>query len=183
MANYFSLKNPNKNIKNYKQNKMMNLSSSRPNLNSFRIKKIFNEFNKDKDGHIFKIKKIERNKTENFMDINTNISSNIENDNIYNQSNIMRSNSFLHGSSNFNFDAKKSLMSNFDINRHTINRKNTDIFYQGLPNFKMDYNVYDSNIINLSKVNKPINKNHRAQTRDYYNYNSIRENNNYEMYD
>ena len=180
MTNYFSLKNPNKNMKNYKQNKMMNLSSSRPNLNSFRIKKIFNEFNKDKDGHIFKIKRIERNRTENFMDINTNISSNNDNDNIYNHSNIVRSNSFLHGSSNFNFDVKKGLINNFDINRFTINRKNTDIFYQGLPNFKMDYKVYDSNIINLNKVNKPINKNYRAQTRDYYNYNSNRDNINYD---
>ena len=183
ITNYFSLKNQNKNIKNYKQNKKMNLSSSRPNLNSFRISKIFNEFNKDKDEHIFKIKRIERNKTQNFMDINTNISSksNKENDNIYKYSNIVRSNSFLHGSSNFNFNIKNNLMSNFDINRHSINRKNTDIFYQGLPNFKMNYNVFDTNLINLNKVNKIINKNH--QTRDYYNYNNNRDNKNCEIYE
>jgi hypothetical protein len=180
IVNYFSLKNHNKNINKYKQNKMMNLSSSRPNLNSYRIKKIFNEFGKNEP----KIKRIERNKTQNFMDINGNRNylSNNENDKFYNHSyNIMRSNSFLYGSSNFNFDFKKNQMNNFDLNRPSINRKNTEIFYQGLPSFKMNYNIYDSNLINFNKINKPVNKN-RAQTRDYYNYKSNREKNNIEIY-
>ena len=46
----------------------MNLSSSRPNLNSYSIKKIFNEFGKNEP----KIKRIERNKTQNFMYVNGN---------------------------------------------------------------------------------------------------------------
>ena len=180
IVNYFSLKNQNKNNNKYKQNKMMNLSSSRPNLNSYRIKKIFNEFGKNEP----KIKRIERNKTQNFMYVNGNGNylSNNENDKMYNHSyNIMRSNSFLYGSSNFNFDFKKNQMNNFDLNRPSINRKNTEIFYQGLPSFKMNYNIYDSNLINFNKINKPVNKN-RAQTRDYYNYKSNREKNNIEIY-
>ena len=93
----------------------------------------------------------------------------------------MRSNSFLYGSSNFNFDFKKNQMNNFDLNRPSINRKNTEIFYQGLPSFKMNYNIYDSNLDNYNKIKKQVNKN-RAQTRDYYNYKSHREKNNIEIY-
>ena len=176
MINYFSLNNQD-NINKYMQNKVMNLSSSRPNLNSFRIKKIFNEFN----GEEQKIKRIERNKAENFLDLNSkyflnhNNKENEENSKRHDHSfNLMRSNSFLYGSNILNFGLKnKSHLSDLNYNRTSINRKNTDIFYQGMPNFKMNYNIYDSNINinNLIQNNEQNYKNRRAQSRDYYNYN------------
>jgi hypothetical protein len=175
IENYFSLNNQIKDINEYKQNKNMNLSSSRPNLNSFRIKKIFNEFNKDEP----KVKRIERNKTENLMNIG--LFKNEEKDNTNTSKfeprfNIMRSNSFLYDSSNFmHFDFKNKL----DYNTPSINRKNTQIFYQGMPTFKMNYNIYDSNLINMNNKDKPALKSHRAQSRDYYSYNSLGEKNKY----
>lgn len=45
--NYFSLNNQDNNLIKIKQNKVIHLSSSRPNLNSYKIKKIFNEFNQE----------------------------------------------------------------------------------------------------------------------------------------
>ena len=178
MSNYFSLNNQD-NINEFKQDKVMNLSSSRPNLNSFRFKKFFNENNKEEP----KIRGIERNKTENYMDLNSRYFLN--NDDNGNEKdckgfersyNIMRSNSFLYGSNFLNFDFKNRNHLNdfdFDYNRPSINRKNTDIFYRRMPNFKMNYNIYDSsiNINNLTQSNEPNYKNHRAQSRDYYNYN------------
>ena len=188
MSNYFSLNNQNNNRNEYKQNKVMNLSSSRPNLNTYRIKKIFNEFNKEEP----KVKRIERNRTENFMDLNTKYflnnndkENNNENDNKrYEHSyNIMRSNSFLYGSNYFNFGFKNPL-NILDYNRPSINRKNTDIFYQRLPNFKLNYNIYgsNSNINNIIKNKEFSYKNRRAQSRDYYNYNSHREKRNYDIF-
>ena len=178
MSNYFSLNNQD-NINEFKQDKLMNLSSSRPNLNSFNFKKIFNENNKEEP----KIRGIGRNKTENYMDLNSRYFLN--NDDNRNKKdckgfersyNIMRSNSFLYGSNFLNLDFKKRNHLNdfdFDYNRPSINRKNTEIFYQRMPNFKMNYNIHDSsiNINNLTQSNEPNYKNHRALSRDYYNYN------------
>ena len=177
IENYFSLNNQIKDINEYKQNKNMNLSSSRPNLNSFRIKKIFNEFNKDEP----KVKRIERNKTENLMNIglfkNEEKDNNNTNTNKFEpRYNIMRSNSFIYDSSNFmHFDFKNKL----EYNTPSINRKNTQIFYQGMPTFKMNYNIYDSDLININNKDKPALKSHRAQSRDYYSYNSLGEKNKY----
>ena len=178
MSNYFSLNNQD-NINEFIQDKMMNLSSSRANLNSFRFKKIFNENNKEEP----KIRGIERNKEENCMDLNSRYFSNNDDDGnekdckrLERSYNIMRSNSFLYGSNFLNFDFKNKNHLNdfdFDYNRPSINRKNTDIFYRRMPTFKMNYNIYDSriNINNLSQSKEPNYKNHRTQSRDYYNYN------------
>ena len=168
MESYFSLNNRN-DIKEYKQTKNLNLSSSITNLNSFRIQKIFNKFNKEEP----KIKKIERNKTENLMDIYSFRNEVKKNKKFEPNYNIVRSNSFIYNSSNllhFNFKNK------IDYNQPSINRKNTEIFYQGMPNFKMNYNIYDSNAIIMNNNGRSQLKNYRAQSRDYYNYNSNREN-------
>ena len=186
MSNYFSLNNFEKDIGEFNQKKMMNLSSSRTNLNSYRIKEMLNEFNnnnnREKNKNEIIVRKMERNKTENYMDLNTkfflkNNKENVRNNKRYEHSfNINRSNSFLFGSNYLNFGFKnQNLLNKIDNNLHSINRKNTEILYQGLPSLKMDYNIYDySNIIN--KKNEPIYKHNRAQSRDYYdlNYNSNR---------
>ena len=186
MSNYFSLNNFEKDIGEFNQKKMMNLSSSRTNLNSYRIKEMLNEFNnnnnREKNKNEIIVRKMERNKTENYMDLNTkfflkNNKENVRNNKRYEHSfNINRSNSFLFGSNYLNFGFKnQNLLNKIDNNLHSINRKNTEILYQGLPSLKMNYNIYDySNIIN--KKNEPIYKHNRAQSRDYYdlNYNSNR---------
>ena len=186
MSNYFSLNNFEKDIGEFNQKKMMNLSSSRTNLNSYRIKEMLNEFNnnnnREKNKNEIIVRKMERNKTENYMDLNTkfflkNNKENVRNNKRYEHSfNINRSNSFLFGSNYLNFGFKnQNLLNNIDNNLPSINRKNTEILYQGLPSLKMNYNIYDySNIIN--KKNEPIYKHNRAQSRDYYdlNYNSNR---------
>ena len=184
ISNYFSLNNKIKNTNEFKNNKIMNLSSSRPNLNSYRIKKILNEFNRNGK----KIKKIERNKTDNLIGINiNNFINNKErekNNKKYDDScNILRSNSYLYRSSNFmNFDFKrKKHMNKLGNNHPSMSRKNTEIFFQGLPNFKMNYNIYDSNLTKLND-NESTYKNHRSQRRDYYNYKSNREKNNFGIF-
>ena len=179
-----------KDIGEFNQKKMMNLSSSRTNLNSYRIKKIFNEFNNNREKDEIMNKKIERNKKENYIDLNTkfflkNNKDNEKKNKRYEHSfNINRSNSFLYGSNYLNFGFKnKNLLNKTDNNNlPSINRKNTEIFYQGLPNFKMNYNIYDSNIIN--KKNDSFYKHNRAQSRDYYhlNYNSNRYKKSYDIF-
>ena len=180
ISSYFSLNNKIKDVNEFKNNKIENLSSSRANLNSYRIKKIINEFNRNGA----KIKKIERNKTDNLMGLNINnflsnkerVKNSRQNDH---SCNIMRSNSYLYDSSNFmNFDFKrKKLMNKFGNNHPSMSRKNTEIFFQGLPNFKMNYNIYDSNLTKLND-NESTYKNHRSQSRDYCNY----QNNNEKKY-
>ena len=168
MFNYFSLNNQKKGINDFKKNKEMNLSSSRMNLNSYKIKKIFNELNKEEP----KIKRIERNKTENVLNLK-NISREKENEKFEHSCGVIRSNSFLYGSSNFfnvNLENKFNI-NNLDFNNPSINRKNTEIFCQGLSNFKMNYNIYDSNI-NTNKNKEETFKNHRTQSRDNFNYNN-----------
>ena len=190
MTNYFSLNNYEKEINEFNQNKIMNLSSSRTNLNSYRIKKMLNDINnnREKDGII--IKRLERNKTENYVDLNTkfflknNRDKEKKNKRYEHTSNINRSNSFLYGSNYLNFGFKnKNILNKIDYNNlPSINRKNTEIFYQGLPNFKMNYNIYDSNIMN--KKNELIYKHNRSQSRDYYhlNYNSNRCKKSYDIF-
>ena len=65
-------------------------------------------------------------------------------------------------------------MSNLDKFSPIINRKQTEIFYQGLPNFKRNYNIYDSNLINENNDISP--KKFRAQSRGYeHNNNRVKE--------
>ena len=68
---------------------------------------------------------------------------------------------------------KDNSMSNLDKFSPIINRKQTEIFYQGLPNFKRNYNIYDSNLINENNEITP--KKYRAQSREYVHNNRVKE--------
>ena len=171
MEEYFALKNLNKESEgNYKNKKIMNLSSSRPNLNSFRCQKMDNDFNMDIPLNINR----ERNTTKNIISNFIVKKNDISKDKQYKYSmNVNRSNSFLYRPNFMYFGLRKdNSMSNLDKFSPTINRKQTEIFYQGLPSFKRNYNIYDSNLINENNQLSP--QKYRAQSREYdHNHNNI----------
>ena len=173
MEEYFAIKNLGKvSEDNFKNKKAMNLSSSRPNLNSFRYQNIINELNMDMVPNNNK----ERNTTKNIISNFIVKKNDISKDRPYKYSmNVNRSNSFLYRPNCMNFGIKKdNSMSNLDKFTPTINRKQTEIFYQGLPNFKRNYNIYDSNLINESNEISP-NK-YSSQRREYsHNNNRVKE--------
>ena len=169
METYFAIKNLGKVSEgNYKNEKAMNLSSSRPNLNSFRYQNIINELNMDMVPNNNK----ERNTTKNIISNFIVKKKDNSKDRTYNYSmNVNRSNSFLYRPNYMNFGLKKdNSMFNLDKFTPIINRKQTEIFYQGLPNFKRNYNIYDSNLINESNEISP--KKYNAQRREYSHNNN-----------
>ena len=170
MKEYFAIKNLEKESEgNYK--KVMNLSSSRPNLNSFRYQNIANELNiMDTSQNINR----ERNTTKNIISNFIVKKNDVSKDKPYKYSmNINRSNSFLYRPNFMHFGLRKeNSMSNLDKFSPTISRKQTEIFYQGLPNFKRNYNIYDSSLINGNNEISP--KKYRAQSREYVHNNNNR---------
>ena len=160
--NYFSLNNQDNNLIKLKQNKVMHLSSSRPNLNSYKIKKIFNEFNQEHP----KVKKMERNNTQYYMDLNLFGFNKIKMEKNNNSLNLPRSKSFIYGVNYINNNNKmKSQEMDLNFNRPSTNRKNTDIFVRG------NYNIYKSKLKDENKnFDSIFKKKIRAQSRDYYNY-------------
>ena len=182
MRNYFSLNSLDKNLMKLKSNKNIYISSStRPNLNLnssklYKIKKIFNELNHEHS----KNKKIERNNTQNFMNLNNKFGFNkIKMERNSNSMNIARSKSYLYGNNFINNHNNKIRSQIMDLNyiRPSTNRKNTDILY--LRNTNTNYNIYDSKLIDDNDYDDSIYKIYRVQSRDYYNYNCNREKNDY----
>ena len=175
MKEYFSIKNLEKESEgnyNNKNKKVMNLSSSRPTLNSFRYQNIVNELNMDMPQDINR----ERNTTKNIISNFIVKKNDISKDRPYKYSmNVNRSNSFLYRPNFLYFGLRKdNSMSNLDKFSPIINRKQTEIFYQGLPNFKRNYNIYDSNLIIENNEISP--KKYRAQSRGYeHNKNRVKE--------
>ena len=173
MEEYFAIKNLGKVSEgNYKNEKPMNLSSSRPNLNPFRYQNIVNELNMDN----FPNNNKERNTTKNIISNFIPKKNDNSKDRTYKYSmNVNRSNSFLYRPNCMHFGLKKdNSMSNLDKFTPNIHRKQTEIFYQGLPNFKRNYNIYDSNLINESNEISP--KKYYAQRREYsHNNNRVKE--------
>jgi hypothetical protein len=169
MEEYFAIKNLGKESEgNSKNKKVMNLSSSRPNINSFRYQNIANELKMDMPQNINK----ERNTTKKIISNFIIKKNDISKDRPYKYSiNVNRSNSFLYRPNFMYFGLKKdNSMSNLDKFSPTINRKQTEIFYQGMPNFKRNYNIYDSNLINESNEISP--KKYYAQRREYSHNNN-----------
>ena len=172
MEEYFSIKNLGKESEgNYKNKNAINLSGSRPNLNSFRYQNIVNELNMDMPQNNNK----ERNTTKNIITNFIVKKNDISKDRPFKYSmNVNRSNSFLYRPNFKYFGLKKdNSMSNLDKFSPIINRKQTEIFYQGLPNFKRNYNIYDSNLINENNEITP--KKYRAQSREYAHNNRVKE--------
>jgi hypothetical protein len=172
MEEYFAIKNLGKESEgNSKNKKVMNLSSSRPNINSFRYQNIANELKMDMPQNINK----ERNTTKKIISNFIIKKNDISKDRPYKYSiNVNRSNSFLYRPNFMYFGLKKdNSMSNLDKFSPIINRKQTEIFYQGLPNFKRNYNIYDSNLINENNEITP--KKYRAQSREYVHNNRVKE--------
>ena len=185
MRNYFSLNNKEKTVRELKPKKK--ISCSKPNLNLNvnwnKIKKIFSEFTKNQ-----KTKKIERNHTQNFMNLNQIFSMNkrkIEKN--YSSINITKSNSFLNGSNfinNNNHHHFKSIshVISKDYGNPTAIRKNTDIFYLGKHKSKHSCNFYDSKLIDENKNDDSFYNKPRAQSRDYYNFFTNKEKENYNIF-
>ena len=154
LKNYFSIKGNDIPKNENKKNKIMNLSSFRQNLNALKIKKILTEmkYNNSKDNILNK-------KEKKIMDKN-NIGNFFKN----------RSNSFVYGQKvNYQSLISKNKKEEIDFryNYPTINRKKTDIFYQKLPKFKMNFDFDDSNLIEDYKNNTPSFKRHE-QNRNYF---------------
>ena len=154
LKNYFSLNGNNLPINEHKISKLMNLSSVRHNLNSLNIKNILTEmkYNVPKDNLNNKNKREKYNIDHVFNIVNR------------------RSNSFiLSKRTNFKNLISKPKNTNMDFEYYypTINRKKTDIFYQKLPAFKMNFDIDDSNLIQDSRNNTPSFKRY-GHNRDYF---------------
>ena len=152
LKNYFSLNEKNNIPNNFnKKNKVMNLSSVRQNMDSLKIKKILTEMKYNYSNE----KLLNKNKKENSNGVKTNI----------NQFMNYRSNSFIIG--------KKGIHKNLNF-YPTINRKKTEIFYQKLPEFKMNFDIGDSNQFQDERNNTPSFKRfdpNRAYFNKYLNEN------------
>ena len=174
---YFSFKKNQKEIKEYKKNQLINFSSSRPNINSFKIKNMINEINENVPNNNNKV----RNIVQNFIDLNPNVFTKkniIDKVKSFDFSNhFNRNNSFFYKnllmSKNINTQIPISNLKNNDYNHSFINRKKTDIFYQRLPNLKMDYNNLNENLINGNNDN--IFKSRRAKSKEFYRFNRGKE--------
>ena len=164
LKNYFSLNGTNIPINEHKISKLMNISSVRHNLNSLKIKKYLTEMKyNDSNGRLFEEKK------EDKILINNNNYHFINNNN--------RSNSFIFGKrTNYRNIISKYKNNNLDFEYYypTINRKKTDIFYQKLPKFKMNFDIEDSNLIGDSRNNTPSFRRH-DQSRDINKYSNENE--------
>ena len=169
MEDYFSLGNYKTDINDSNKLKIKNLSTSRPNVNSFRYKDFIKELRID----LPKIKGNQRNTTKNYINMKINFFPNkdevrkSQQYGAYNDylNNINRSNSFIYSSNLINHFHNKERIKSLDFYCPTVNRKLTDIIYQRIPKFKLNnYNIYDSNLINNNYENfhKP-----RAQSNDF----------------
>ena len=171
LRNYFSI-NGNMSINDHKKNIPLNLSSVRLNLNSLKIKKILSDlkYYEPIDNTMKKTKK-------KFSNSNSNIFENQKNKKIINKiehnsnNNINRTNSYQCGKKinyknimNNNNNHKK----NFEYFYPTINRKKTDIFYQKLPEFKMNFDIDDSYLAQENRNNTPSFRRHE-HNREYFN--------------
>ena len=173
LRNYFSI-NGNKSINEHKNNIPMNLSSVRLNLNSMKIKKILSDikYNGPRDNIMKKNKK-------KFANSNTNIFDSQTNKKIFNKiqctldsNNINRNNSYQYGRKinykNIIMNKNNKQKMDFDYYYPTINRKKTDIFYQKLPEFKMNFDIDDSYLVQENRNNTPSFRRHE-QNRDIFN--------------
>jgi hypothetical protein len=171
LRNYFSI-NGNLSINDHKKNIPQNLSSVRLNLNSLKIKKILSDlkYKEPTDNTMKKTKK-------KFANSNTNIFENQKNKKIINQivhnSNyeINRNNSYQYGKKiNYKNIINKNNNQKMDSEYFypTINRKKTDIFYQKMPEFKMNFDIDDSYLVQDNRNNTPSFRRHE-QNRDYFN--------------
>ena len=156
LKNYFSITGNIMPINDHKTNKKMNLSSVRQNMNSLKIKKILTQmkYNNSKENLLNKNKKEKKNEN------NNNINHILNN----------RSHSYVitkKGNFNKTFNINNQNY-NYLYNYPTINRKKTDMFYQKLPQFKMNYDIGDSNLIQDDKNNTPSFK-RNAQKRIFLN--------------
>ena len=166
LEDYFSLKNFHTNINECQKGKIKNLSSSRPNCS---YRNIFKELKMD----IPRINGNQRNTTKNYINMKTNFLLNkkdvksIQQYRSYNDSldNINRCNSFIYSSNLINSFHNKERIKSLDFNYPTVNRKQTDIFYQRIPNFKLNNcNIYDNKLFN---DNFETFHERRAQSNDY----------------
>ena len=154
LKNYFSIKGNNIPKNENKDNKIMNINSFRQNLNSLKIKKILTEmkYNNSKENILNK-------KEKKIMDKN-NIGNMAKN----------RNNSYVFGKK-VNYQSLISKNKNkeidFENNYPVINRKKTEIFYQKLPKFKMNFDIDDTNLIQDNRNNTPRFRRHE-QIRDYF---------------
>ena len=166
LEDYLSLRNFQTNINEYQKGKIKNLSSSRPNCS---YRNIIKELKMD----IPKVNGNQRNTTKNYINMKTNFFLNKKDMKInqqyksYNDSfdNINRCNSFIYSSNLINNFHNKERIKSLDINYPTVNRKQTDIFYHRIPNFKLNnYNIYNNKLFNdnFETFHEP-----RAQSNDY----------------
>ena len=177
LKNYFSI---NSNITNdeHKKNKIMNLSSVRLNLNSLKIKNILSDL-KYKDS--FEIS-LSKNKKE-YMNSNTNILENktFKKNNNFNHSLNIDNNRYNSLNSRKKVSYKDIIHKNnkqkyeFEYNYPSINRKKTDIFYQRLPEYKMNFDIDDSGLIQDDRNNTPSFRRY-DKSRDCFN-NYLKDNN------
>ena len=185
--NFISYYNQDINFLKLKQNSLNNkyyhISPSKPNLyrngngveNSYRIKRILDEFNQKK-----KTKKIERNNTLNYKNFPLFV-GNIKTEKNCNSMNIPRSKSYLYGV-NFRYDNinnKIRMNDNYNCYLPFTNRKNTEVLHFG----KNGYNMYDFKLMDKNKKGDIIHRKRRAQSRDYgtYNNRANKDNNGYNL--
>ena len=169
LEDYFSLRNYQTNINESQKGKIKNLSSSRPNKSSYR------NIIKELKMNIPRINGNQRNTTKNYINMKTNFLLNkndIKNNQrfkSYNESldNINRCNSFIYTSKLINNFNNKERIKSLDFIYPAVNRKQTDIFYQRIPNFKLNNShFYDNKLFN---DNFETFHKHRAQSNDYNN--------------
>ena len=171
LKNYFSI---NSNIPNdeHKKNKIMNLSSVRLDLNSLKIKDILSNIKyKDSfESSLGKNKKEYMNSKKNNLEKKKNIknykfnhSLNIDN----NRNNSLHSRK--KGSHKDLMHKNNNQKYGFEYNYPSINRKKTGIFYQRLPEYKMNFDIDDSGLIQDDRNNTPSFRRY-DKNRDYFNY-------------
>ena len=137
-----------------------------------KIKKILSDlkYNESTDNTL------KKNKNK-FANSNGNIFDNTKNKKIINKidhnlnNNINRNNSYQYGKK-INYKNIMNKYNNqkmdFEYYYPTINRKKTDIFYQKLPEFKMNFDIDDSYLTQENRNNTPSFRRHE-QNRDFLN--------------
>jgi hypothetical protein len=167
LEDYFSPRNFQSNINGSQKNKIKNLSSCRP---KYSYRNIIKELKME----IPKAIGNQRNTTKNYINMKTNFFLNkkdVMNNNqqyrSFNDSldNINRCNSFIYSSKLINNFHNKERIKSLDFNYPTVNRKQTDILHERIPNFKLNnYNFYYNK---LFSDNFETFHEHRAQSNDY----------------
>jgi hypothetical protein len=167
LEDYFSPRNFQSNINGSQKNKIKNLSSCRP---KYSYRNIIKELKMD----IPKAIGNQRNTTKNYINMKTNfflnkkdVMKNNQQYRTFNDSldNINRCNSFIYSSKLINNFHNKERIKSLDFNYPTVNRKQTDIFYQRIKNYRLNnYNFYDNRLFNdnYETFHEP-----RAQSNDY----------------